>query len=458
MSLAHHGATTTTNNNTNNDSRQPPGSLPLFHNVTCGAPADHARGFGKLYDAPGSSAPVAGGLRRLEAARQTIGQHITALQNALLLKALRYLEEQSMACQRPVTHISPNHEELRILRWKLFEAVQCLHALTWTCAVRRTSVFSQALGIALTSYLAHVSDPSKCASHWPEVWSRHGFLVSYEGLLSAAGKELGMIEDASVGVDMLRRVRVILAPDDGGFAKNPHRVPVPFSQSIPWIHLWTARERPGAPLEFILQVGIDPTYFTPRVPAPLKNGTAVRLLGTLFEVGVDIFQAASNAGSNLNKNMSTAACNPVDFNDAQVQEYAVKDVLSDTEDDAVTGSGGDMDDDEDLTGDTTGISGTDALVQLNYEAFQKLNAYAHAVCPVAPFTPKPTGTHPMLATLYQHIASSAGKVNHDILVEASMLAQQLGGGGVVFCKSGKDRTAMHGMLSFVCQRLCPLYC
>ena len=34
-------------------------------------------------------------------------------------------------------------------------------------------------------------------------------------------------------------------------------------------------------------------------------------------------------------------------------------------------------------------------------------------------------------------------MNHNILDEAATIAQQLGGGGLVFCKSGKDRTAMH---------------
>mmetsp|Transcript_27726 Transcript_27726/g.67485 ORF Transcript_27726/g.67485 Transcript_27726/m.67485 type:complete len:129 (-) Transcript_27726:2766-3152(-) len=51
--------------------------------------------------------------------------------------------------------------------------------------------------------------------------------------------------------------------------------------------------------------------------------------------------------------------------------------------------------------------------------------------------------HPSLSLLHSHIMSSAGKMNHAILDEAATLAQQLGGGGLVFCKSGKDRTAMH---------------
>ena len=63
------------------------------------------------------------------------------------------------------------------------------------CAVRRANVFSQSLGLAVTSYLASLSDASKTSAGWPEIWKRHGYLVCFEGLLSAAGKELGMIED-----------------------------------------------------------------------------------------------------------------------------------------------------------------------------------------------------------------------------------------------------------------------
>jgi hypothetical protein len=107
------------------------------------------------------------------------------------------------------------------------------------------------------------------------------------------------------------------------------------------------------------------------------------------------------------------------------------------------------------------------LVALNYEAMRKMNAYAHAVSPQGvpldkvqaamthAFTPQrgPQNTqqqeqqqlpvHPALSLLHSHIQSSAGKMNHAILDEAATIAQQLGGGGIVFCKSGKDRTAMH---------------
>jgi hypothetical protein len=122
-----------------------------------------------------------------------------------------------------------------------------------------------------------------------------------------------------------------------------------------------------------------------------------------------------------------------------------------SEDGIVTGDAGGGGDD-DVDEDTVGISDTDVLVQLNYEAFQKMNEYAYTVAPPATMPVVPPAQpgarpnlppHQYLAVLYQHIVSSAGKMNHDILDHAATLAQQLGGGGAVFCKSGKDRTAMH---------------
>lgn len=411
-----------------------------FHNITCGAPADHARGFGNVFGSKEKTStsttlglkspvgPAIGGLRRLESARRSLAEEVSNQQTILVTTIANFFVEQRQKVQqqlairvglaRPVTHVPAGDTALLGIRWKVFEAVQCLHHLTWACAVRRASVFSQALGIAVSSYLASISDALKLQSNWPELWTQHGFLVSYEGLLSAAGKELGMIEDASVGIDMLRMVRIILVPDDGA-ASNTSRVPVPHSLNIKWINLWTATTQAinGQEIEYFLQIGLDPTYFQQRIPLALKNGAAVRLYPILFEVGVDIFQAASNLGSNMSRTVSsTANCEP----------EALKEVIEDDEDDDV------------------GIADVDVLVQLNYEALQKMNAYAQSVSPATPVQATPTyQTHPLLATLFQHIVSSSGRMNHDILDEAAALAQQLGGGGVVFCKSGKDRTAMH---------------
>ena len=425
--------------------QSPPGAI--FHNITCGAPADHARGFGDVFASPkgrekgnggsnsGSIArspmsmdsplgPATGGLRRLEATRRALATHVSNEQTTLVMLIQNYFVEQRQQRHRgrPVTHVPSRHAELQSARRRVFEAVQCLHHLTWTCTVRRASVFSQALGIAVSSYLSSVSDGRTMQSTWPEHWTRHGYLVSFEGLLSAAGKELGMIEDASVAIGMLQNVRVILVPDDG--AADVNRCPVPHSLYLRWVHLWSVQTDPGdaerVGTQYVLQIGMIPSYFDQRIPAPLKNSAAVRFFSLLFEVGVDIFQAASNAGSNMSKTYQSGGCSAA----VPELESSRPSLTEDEEDD--------------------GVVDDDVLVQLNYEAFQKMNYYAQSVSPASPVQATPTHqTHPLLAALFQHIVSSSGKMNHDILDEAAQLAQQLGGGGCVFCKSGKDRTAMH---------------
>jgi hypothetical protein len=120
----------------------------------------------------------------------------------------------------------------------------------------------------------------------------------------------------------------------------------------------------------------------------------------------------------------------------------VKDQLTTTQCEQPVVIGGLLDDED----DDVGIADDDVLVTLNYEAFQKMNAYAHLISPAPNGSPLESGTsniHPTLTSLHGHIRSSAGRMNHSILDEAASVAHSLGGGGAVFCKSGKDRTAMH---------------
>jgi hypothetical protein len=187
----------------------------------------------------------------------------------------------------------------------------------------------------------------------------------------------------------------------------------------------------------VVQIGIDRGYYAERIPAPLQNNASVRLYPILFEVGVDIRQAGSNLMKNNQNNQSSGGGG---------------------------GSGSIVDDGEE---DDVGIVDDDVLVALNYEAMRKMNCYAHALSPQQisldnvhaamdrVFSPNQSTSnfnnpdkdqlpvHPSLAALHSHIMSSVGKMNHSILDEAATIAQQLGGGGIVFCKSGKDRTAMH---------------
>ena len=408
-----------------------PSEGALFYNITHGAPADHARGFGNVFPKRDNSTadfglnspvgPVTGGLRRLEMKRADIIKSILEIQNSIVTKISNFFNSERTV-RSFVTHVPARHAELQGLRFKLYEAVQSLYHVTWVCAVRRASTFSQTLGLAVTSLLASISDYTKWQSTWPEFWTKHGYLVCFEGLLSAAGKELGMIEDAYVAIDMLRNARVIFSEDDGSSSSG--RIPIPHSPYLQWMSL--SATGGGATVQYTLEIGLIPSYYRDRIPTCMKNG-GIRFYPVLFEVGVDIRQWGAYAGSNVknqfNKGDSSSEKEPA----------------------------GGLIDDED---DDIGVSDEDVLVQLNYEAFRKLNSYAFAISPAAPVGAQlqqqsSTGgsgqvpNHPLLETLHRHIVSSAGKMNHDILDEAAQLAQQLGGGGLVFCKSGKDRTAMH---------------
>lgn len=220
-------------------------------------------------------------------------------------------------------------------------------------------------------------------------------------------------------------------PDNGIPSKA---VFVPSSPYLKWVNLFSSGQ--GKDRHYLLQIGVDPTYYNERVPPPLKNGTAVQFYPVLYQVGVDIRQWGAHTGNNLMKQGGK-----------QDKEISTGGIVDDEDDDI-------------------GIVDADVLVALNSEALRKMNAYAHAIRPqdilldkvqaamARVFSPQrgpglvedqdELPVHPALSQLHSHIKSSAGRMNHSILDEAATLSQQLGGGGLVFCKSGKDRTAMHG--------------
>jgi hypothetical protein len=378
----------------------------FFQNITCGAPADHARGFAPLF--PGGPS---GGLRRLEAMRLEFHQKLVEAQTNLI-QAVATFFVSARQNNETVFHIPARNQIISSCRWKVFELTQQLHQITWTCAVRRANVFSQALGISLTSLLTSIcSSPERS-----ETWVKHGYLITYEGLLSAAGKELGMIEDASVGISMMKAVSVIFVSTDA--APPPRRVAVVNSPNLKWVSIEVSGV--GSATQYTVKIGMDAQYYNMRLPEPLRNNAPIRFFPLLYQVGVDIHQAAAHTSMNvkaqINTSINTGAANVNNSLRAELD--------------------GDDDDDGD------GPSDTDVLVALNFEAFRKMNFYAHAISPILGATQQQQ-VHPMLLSLHAHIVGSAGKMNHGILDEAASVAQKLGGGAAVFCKSGKDRTAMH---------------
>jgi len=219
--------------------------LVCYQNVTCGAPADHFRGFGSKNK---EEKTYSGGLRRLEASRLAIAQQVRDTQSSLIEAVANYfdhLSKQRTVTGRSMRHVPSSDPKIAQLRKLCIDSTQTLHKLNWDIAVRRGKVFSQALGIAMTSYLSHVSDYVKVqSSGCAASWKQHGFLITFEGLLSAAGKELGMIEDASVGISMLRMASIVLVSEkdpnwSAGSSANS-RVAIKESPYARWVKITPA--------------------------------------------------------------------------------------------------------------------------------------------------------------------------------------------------------------------------
>ena len=445
-------------------------SAAVQYSVTHGAPADHAAGFGvqgideSVEQGTESSSGARGGLRRLEMKRLEYAKELEDSVSGLIRSVGEHFKMRAqIASARQQTgfkmsrHIPPGVAAIAHYRNKAIECAQRLNSLTWNIAARRANCFSQAIGIAVTSYLASLSDGSHVSKGYASLWQRHGYLITFEGLLSAVGKELGMIEDASIAVQMLRKVSIVLVPDGGSVSSSNndrHRVPVAHSPHVKWVHLAASTGNGShSKTQYRLEIGLDPTYYQNRIPDPLKNGAAVRLFPVLFQMGVDIRQWGVNAGRNVSSQ--------IQIKDKSKGGLVPSDSCGDIQNlscvcDVDCGLIGDGDDDD---GDEVGTADNEIGFQLNVDAFRKLNAYAHSVNPTTTGVTASSSAppifdsseqsqvqnlppHPLLVQLSESIKASAGKMEHSVLDHAASSCQKLGGGSTIFCKSGKDRTGM----------------
>ncbi len=258
----------------------------LFQNVTCGAPADHFRGFSsKVPD----DKDFAGGLRRLETSRMALADRVKEHQNMLINAVSAYYSDQNQRRRIPgrsLRHIPPSEHDIANIRAMCFEATQKLHSMTWEIATRRGNVFSQALGIGVSLYLAHVSDLAKLQkAAWAELWCRHGFLITFEGLLSAAGKELGMIEDASVGIAMLRMVSVMFVTNNDAAERDNQsdRFKIVDSPYLEWLRISHSGE--GKSTRYLVEICVDANFYAQRIPSPLKNQRSIQFYPILYQMG-----------------------------------------------------------------------------------------------------------------------------------------------------------------------------
>ena len=411
----------------------------VYANITCGACADHPAGY------------KYGGLRRLEMKREELAEKVKQTKTELIMAVQNYFRDQANTNSRGTLplrrHVPIGNLHIAELRAACIEAEESLAALTWECALRRGNVISQGIAIALTSLLSSISNLSHSTNlneiyAKTELWKRHGYLLCFEGLLTAAGKELGMIEDTSVAIDLLNTVAVQFVSDTANDLfdddnNKENRIPAFGSQFIKWISLDRAKNiNQGGhimPTSLVLTVGMDPSYYASRFPESLRNRSLIRFYAVLFEMGVDIRQWGANTSAQARLKIADAAAQAGANKNDQSSQITSATALDDDEDDEDIDS---MDQDNDI------------LKTLNMEGFRKLNLYANAVFPqpTAPtgfaVTGVPTSIHPLLGSLWEFIRGSSGKMQHGVIDAAAAAATNLSGGGIIFCKSGKDRTAM----------------
>lgn len=256
-----------------------------------------------------------------------------------------------------------------------------------------------------------------------------------------------MIEDASVGIAMLRMCSVELVADDGSTA-SPGKVVIPHSPHLKWLQMQRVHNA-GSQTQYKVTIGMDPTCYAQQIPAPLQNGAQVRFHSVLYQVGVDIGQCGVNASASTKREIKGSVDSLKSGKETASSDAST--VTASTSGNTPAAQGGLLDDED----DDIGVEDTDELVALNYEALRKINAYAHIISPMPLSAPNTNAAvlmsdsgqqqsvHPALTQLHAHIESSSGRINHGILDEAAQVAEKLGGGCAVFCKSGKDRTAMH---------------
>ena len=433
-----------------------------------------------------------GGLRRLEHARADAAVKAIEAQENLVVALTELYSSRTqrvegnniISSNDDSRYIDPHHPRILGQRVAAVLAVENLCSLTWELAVRRANCFSQVLGIAITAYLAAISDIVRVSSGgFAPTWREYGFPLAFEGLLSAAGKELGMIEDASGAVRMLRMVEVTLVPDDESREKrnmshlenknvgtdhtvldfSSSRVPVIESPYLNWVEIIPKGK--GSEMMYSVVIGVDTVYHSNRVPAELRDGVPVRFYPILFQMGVDIRQWGANAGAEIGKKVAGAKSRAVVAARGGVGGSNItvdSKVGGSTMTSSAVGDGEEEEEEE-----YANVQDSNVLVALNFEAFRKLNAYAHATKPltntaISGKRPPAEGKilsweeadldktseggypiHPLLDRLHGYLGMSAGRMEHGVLDAAATVAAKLGGISAVFCKSGKDRTAMH---------------
>lgn len=289
------------------------------------------------------------------------------------------------------------------------------------CGVRKTLCRAHALSIAVAAVRAAIcrlgstSPSTDSAAGVLTGWINHGFLVVFEALVSTAGNELAMLEDAAAAVQSLNGSTVVVE-------QSAEKTCAPPTQS------------PDGSFNVVIRV--PPAIFR-NLGESGDRAVSFRLVPVLFSQGLDVRQSIANRRAAFDIGRSTidgstptkaSSSSSVDETTLDDDDAALDDSDDDSSQQTPTNSAA-------LESSATGLQRI-----LNAEAMDAVASYAIAL----------RGTDAAVAALKlavdkERLAASEGKALEKhwlILVEAERAARALGGSLCVFCKSGKDRTAM----------------
>ncbi len=434
--------------------------------VSTGAPTAHALGFRR------------GGLLSHHMEMATLQKEMVALDQALLQHAGPNL-----------VPTGPTGELYNELLAKLLT----FEAMAAKTAIRRALVLSQALGIATTSLatkldimLTEDADQS-LVTRTAENMTKAGFLVCFQGLVSTIGKEHGMLEDVAMAMEMASTFNFEIRPKSvSQHARNPtpllHDPTSPHAQDLLMdlgmqLASGAAAAAPasGSPrasrgvspragaASKALEIEFDEVHRRvrllldlaayERLPRVLRHhgqqqqhqqgvGVVVPLVAVLFAQGIDAKQTLANFSNQLKKDK--------DKDDSGDEKPASKKV------------------------------GGDSTIQplINRRSTKVLNDYCHRCYPfLDPATHPPFDrvreerldlargalvygsaeefarsvdelpVHPLCESLKEALKRDNGMhKNVDLLREQERVNLEVGGGQVIFCKSGKVRGGMNECL------------
>ena len=353
----------------------------VFGMMTCGAPTTHALKTSR------------GGVSNIERGIDAKWKELLALKNKLyascefmgsvdILSSMNKLSLESdpesmnnMEILKKVQHIATGIENdyLDVCLRRIYSLSQVLSTVV--------NGFIMKLNLVVEGHIGH---------EVAEEWVHHGFLVIFEGLLSATGKERTMLEDAHAVIESLRLFKLRVVEAGGKLVKNDGRIETTKLQDV-------EDEKVSVSIARRVVYLFIPKGALSLLPPIYSSGCEISFCTILFTQGIDLRQS-----------MATAYCGESalrDMNTAEIQKY------------------------------------------LNNNSLDVLNEFCHKKQPIQrPTNVSPNHSknmHPTLHALSRTIFNTS-PLEKDItmLMEIEQVGNLLDGLRVSFCKSGKDRTGM----------------